>query len=271
MNPRVDQQPAEHHCYENVSTYFWTSLRGLWSWCCILLCLMLPSWAVASDEVKVQVDDPYIELHTGAGEGYPIFYVVERHASVVILYRKMDWFKVKTANGKTGWVSIDQMQHTLLAPGVPAKFANLNFDDYTNRRYEMGVMFGDFEGAKLITLYGSYHFMPNLEVEIDLSQATGRYTNQLIGGINMVSTPFPKWPVAPFFSVGFGHVQNSPRKTLASGGDISANMANAGVGVRYYMTRRFMIRAEARHNVAFVSDDNNGEFLEWKIGFSFFY
>ena len=234
---------------------------------------MLPlSVAQAEDkELKVLVADPFIELHTGAGEGYPIYYVVERHDWVVILYRKVDWVKVRTSGGKTGWVAIDQMQRTLAAPGVQAKFASLKFDDFTNRRYEMGLMLGDFEGADLMTLYTSFHFMPNVELQVDVSQATGQYTNQLIGNISMLSTPFPRWPLSPFFSVGFGYLKNSPRKTLASGGDSSDTMASAGLGVRYYLSRRFMIRAEAKQNVVFIGDDNNGEFVEWKVGFSFFY
>jgi hypothetical protein len=248
---------------------FW---RG-WSWICILLCLTLTLTVAQADddEIKVQVADPYIELHTGAGEGYPVFHVVERHDWVVILYRKVDWFKVRTPDGKTGWVAIDQMQRTLAAPGVRAKFGTLAFDDFTHRRYEMGMLLGDFEGADLMTIYASYHFTPNLEVEGALSQATGDFTSQTLATISLVSTPFPKWPVSPFFGIGFGHIRNSPRKTLASADETSDNLANAGVGVRYYLTRRFMLRAEARHNVVFVNDNNNGEFVEWKIGFSFFY
>lgn len=275
MNPRADHQFAEHYGYRLVSTPFWTCLRGRWSRCCILLSFLLSlfwsSAQAAQDGVKVQVDDPYIELHTDAGEGYPIFYVVERHDWVIILDRKTDWFQVRTSTGKTGWVVIDQMKHTLTAPGVSAKFANLNFDDYTNRTYEMGVLLGDFEGAKLMTFYASYHFMANLEIEASVSQATGDYTNQLITSLSMVSTPFPSWKLSPFFSIGMGHLKNTPRSTLASGGDNSDNFASAGFGLRYYLSRRFMVRAEAKQNVVFINDENNGEFVEWKAGFSFFF
>ncbi len=49
--------------------------------------------------LQVFVRAPYLELHTGAGRGYPVFNVVERDASVDVLKRYTDWFKVRTASG----------------------------------------------------------------------------------------------------------------------------------------------------------------------------
>ena len=34
--------------------------------------------ATAADEYQVVVSDPYLELHTGPGRGYPVFYVIDR-------------------------------------------------------------------------------------------------------------------------------------------------------------------------------------------------
>lgn len=238
-----------------------------------LLILLLSVRDVQAEEhgIRVQVIDPYIELHTGAGVGYPVFHVVERHSWVEMLYRKMDWFKVRSSEGKIGWVRVDRMERTLAAPGVKARFGRLVFDDFANRRYEMGVMIGDFEGAEIMTLYGSFHFMPNLAIEGSASQVTGDFNNATVLNLNMVSTPFPKWEFAPFFSIGFGRIESRPRSTVAVGDFTSDNLANVGVGVRYYLTRRFMIRAEAKQSIAFVDDNDNGEFFEWKAGFSFFY
>ncbi|MFC1365132.1 MAG: hypothetical protein G8D61_15915, partial [gamma proteobacterium symbiont of Ctena orbiculata] len=41
---------------------------------------------------RVQVTAPYIEMHTGPGDSYPIVYVVERSEWVEIHKRRTDWF-----------------------------------------------------------------------------------------------------------------------------------------------------------------------------------
>jgi hypothetical protein len=48
-------------------------------------------------------------------------------------------------------------------------------------------------------------------------------------------------------------------------------MANAGFGVRSYLARRFVFRAEYKSYVVFTSRDDNEEIGEWKAGFSFFF
>jgi hypothetical protein len=47
--------------------------------------------------------------------------------------------------------------------------------------------------------------------------------------------------------------------------------ADVGVGLRFYLSRRIFFRADLKQNVVFIDDDNSGEFLEWKLGFSVFY
>ena len=44
--------------------------------------------AHAAKPVYVRVTDPYIELRTGAGEEFPIFYVAERDEKVRIIMRR---------------------------------------------------------------------------------------------------------------------------------------------------------------------------------------
>ncbi|MEE8236382.1 MAG: SH3 domain-containing protein, partial [Gammaproteobacteria bacterium] len=80
--------------------------------------------AEAADEYRtVSVADPYLELRTGPGRGYPRFHVVDRGETVDILLRKTDWFKVRAPNGKEGWVDRDQLELTLQPGGQEIKFA----------------------------------------------------------------------------------------------------------------------------------------------------
>src|SRR5215468_7108882 len=86
-------------------------------WCFwALLALAAPAWADDRNE-RVLVADPYLELHTGPGRGFPIFDIAERGERVEILGRHTDWFKVRTERGKEGWVSRAQMEATLTEAG----------------------------------------------------------------------------------------------------------------------------------------------------------
>ena len=110
-----------------------------------------PVLAMASDYYQqVKVADPYLELHTGAGRGFPVFFVVERGESIEILKRKTDWFKVRTPAGKEGWVSRDQLENTLTDAGVEKTFRDILVEDYLARRLEVGFAGGIFESDPLV-------------------------------------------------------------------------------------------------------------------------
>ena len=97
---------------------------------CAIYLLITVGQAQAAEFATVEVSDPYIELHTGPGRGYPIFHVATRHELVEILKRKTDWFKVRTGKGKEGWVYLAQMDNTFTAPAVKAQFGHLAFKNY---------------------------------------------------------------------------------------------------------------------------------------------
>ena len=80
--------------------------------------------AAAAQEklLQVFVSEPYLELSTGPGRGYPVFHVVEREQSVDVLYRRTDWFKVRDEQGVEGWARARDMRRTKLADGSPFVF-----------------------------------------------------------------------------------------------------------------------------------------------------
>ena len=57
----------------------------------LLIVLLFTASAQADDEGrKILIADPFIELHSGPGRGYPIFHVVERGREVFIVKRRTD-------------------------------------------------------------------------------------------------------------------------------------------------------------------------------------
>lgn len=234
--------------------------------------LLLPfSYGYAAKYPRVLIADPYIEMHTGPGKGYPIFHVVDRHEWVEVIKRRTDWFKVQDREGNIGWVLIDQMEKTLSAPGVQTQFKRIAEKHFGERRFEAGLQFGDFEGAALMSFYAGFNFNANFEVEIEGGQASGKLSNTVLGRVSVVSSPFPEWSISPFFTIGGGYLEAEPKKSFVFAEGTSAAFANVGIGVRYYLSRRFFFRADVKENVVFIDDDNSGDFLEWKLGFSFFY
>jgi uncharacterized protein YgiM (DUF1202 family) len=242
----------------------------------ILTILLLLSCRVglvsaAEPYFAVQVAEPYIELHTGPGRGYPVFYVVDRGEMLSVLARRTDWFRVRTRNGKEGWAKREAMELTLSPEGEPTQFADANLGDFSRRRWEAGVLGGDFEGADMMSVYAAYAATPNFSAELTLSQVFGDFSDALIASMDLVAQPFPEWRVSPFFSLGTGVIYTDPNVTLVDENDRTEQIANVGLGLRCYLTRRFLLRAEYRNYVIFQNKDDNQEIDGWKAGFAFFF
>ena len=221
--------------------------------------------------LNVQVADPYIELHTGDGEGYPIFHVEEQGAQIEILKRKTDWFKVRTSNGKEGWVAREQLVRTLTPDGEHLEIHDAGKKEFTFHRWEMGAMGGDFENADVMTVYGGFFFTPNLSAEVSASKIFPEFSDADMIDASILVHPFPGWRISPFFSVGTGLVRTDPDTTLAQESDRTDQLAHVGVGIRVYLARRFIFRAQYKNYVIFEGTDNNQEIDEWKAGFAVFF
>jgi uncharacterized protein YgiM (DUF1202 family) len=219
----------------------------------------------------VKVAEPYIELHTGPGRGYPVFHVADRGELLTVLVRRTDWFKVRTARGKEGWVKREAMELTLTPEGKATRFADAGLGDFSRRRWEAGLLGGDFEGANVISVYAGYAMTPNFSAELSLGQVFGNYSDAIMASASLLAQPFPEWRVSPFFSLGSGIIYTDPNVTLVDENDRTEPIGNVGVGVRCYLTRRFLLRAEYRRYTIFQNKDDNQEIDGWKAGFAFFF
>ena len=220
---------------------------------------------------EVTIQDPFIELHTGPGRGYPIFHVAGRGERVEVLRRRTDWFQVRVSRGEEGWVALEQMARTLDADGEEFDVPGSMLEDYTARRWETGFLYGDFGGANMISAYGGFGLSENLQLEMSVGQALGRFSDSVLVSLGITHLMFPDKRWTPLFTLGAGRIETSPKATLVGTVDRSDTMANAGFGVRSYLARRFVFRAEYKSYVVFTSRDDNEEIGEWKAGFSFFF
>lgn len=252
-----------------------STLRKIKSVVAVCLCIVVLQIAVsveaADDFRSVTVADPYLEMRTGPGRGYPIFHVVDRGENVEIIMRRTDWFLMRAANGKEGWVNRSQMERTLQPDGGQVSFQAATIEDFTNARWETGLLAGDFGGANIISAYGSYSLNPNVSVELWASQILGNFSNGYMGSVNVVHEAWPEWRFSPFFTLGTGVIHTMPKSTIVQGPDRTDPIGHVGGGLRIYVARRFLLRAEYKSYVVFTSRDENEEVEEWKAGFAFFF
>jgi len=220
---------------------------------------------------RVSIAEPYIELHTGPGRGYPVFHVAERGATIDILRRRTDWFKVRTEDRREGWVHRRQMTLTLQPDGEPTTFEDGTREEFIDHRWEMGVMVGDVDGARVVSSYGALSFNQHLSAELGASHLMGSFSNSYLATLGLTHTFVPEWRVSPFFMLGTGLMRIEPKATLVLPEDRTDQLGYAGVGLRAYLTRRFMLRFEYKSHLVFTSRDDNEEIDVWQGGFAFFF
>jgi hypothetical protein len=222
-----------------------------------------PRWAV--------VADPFLEMHSGPGVGYPIFHVVGRDDKVELLKRRTDWFYVRTTRQIEGWVHREQMLATLEVSGEPIEIREPTRLDFTTRHWEGGAFAGRFGGASIISLFTGYGITEHLSAELTVSNAIGNVSDNWIGTIGLNHTFAPEWWVSPYVGIGTGVIETKPRSTLVRAEDRTDQIGYVAAGVRGYIARRFLWRFEYRGNVVFTSRNENEEINEWKLGLAFFF
>ena len=243
----------------------------------ILICVFLSANSFAAEKPdpnefqKLTVAEAYIELHTGPGSGFPIFFVEQRGNKIQILKRKTDWFKVYTQTDKIGWVKREQLEKTLTEAGVKKTFKDILIDDYIKSRIEFGIGMGLFESEQSFTLHAGYKLTPNITFELAYTKIAGKFSSSTLYQGNFNLQLYPDSRFSPFMFIGYGKFENAPSTSLVSGQNVSLDMGNAGLGVKFYLTDQFYFRADASTYVVLVGDNRSDEYSHFSAGFSFFF
>jgi SH3-like domain-containing protein len=236
--------------------------------------ICLSGWVVAAAAAeKVQVTDPYIELRTGPGRGYPIFFVAERHEWIEIELRHTDWYKVRTEGGKEGWVSRQQLATTLTQIGTTAALGDVGVEDYLRRRLEFGAAYGRFKSEPMLKVWTSYNFTDTLAIEATGGQVQGVFSGTNLWHVNLLVEPFSDWRQvpSPYVGVGIGRLNNFPNASLVGPATSNSRLADATVGLRYHLGRRFLARLDYTQYLAYIADNRTDQYRAVTIGFGFFF
>jgi hypothetical protein len=225
----------------------------------------------AAELERLRITDPYIELHTGPGRGFPVFFVVARDLWIAIELRHTDWYKVRTDEGKVGWVHRQQLQTTLTTAGNSKTFRDVLLDDYLNRRVQLGAAWGQFKSEPMLKFWSSYRLSDTLSLEATLGQVQGVFSGTDFWHFNLVSEPWSDQRISPFFSLGVGKFKNFPNLSLVDATITDAKLANASLGVNYHLSERFVLRADYSIYTVFVADTHTTEYRAFTAGLSFFF
>lgn len=228
---------------------------------------------LADDEAQPQVEvvEPFLELRTGPGSGYPVVRVVEQGEWIELHRRKTTWIQVRDSRGREGWAREEDIERTRDGSGQLVKFDRPQFDDFRTRRWEGGLLFGDFEGAAVTSVYLGYWLTENFSGEVSASQALGDFSETLLFNANIVHQPFPSWRVSPYFTLGTGTIFVNPKSSLVNTESRNEDAVHWGTGVRWYLSDRYFLRLEYKDYLIFTPRERNEEAEEWKLGLSVFF
>jgi len=219
----------------------------------------------------VQIVDPYIELRTGPGRGFPIFFVAPRNEWVEIELRHTDWFRIRTEDDKVGWVSRQQLESTLTAAGGTKTFRDVLLDDYLTRRVQLGASWGHFKSEPMLKIWTNYRLSDTLSIEGTFGQVQGVFSGTNLWHLDLMIEPWSDKRLSPFFGVGFGKFKNFPNLSLIGATTTDAKLGAARIGARYFVSERFVLSADYAFYTAFLNDQRSAEYRAWTAGLSFFF
>jgi hypothetical protein len=222
---------------------------------------------IAAPAGHLIVEDPFLELHSGPGRGFPIFFVVERGRWIVIEMRRTDWFLVLTQEGARGWVARAQIEKTLA--GGQTSMRDLLVDGLLANRMELGGAWGRFEREPMLKLWAHWRASEIFGVEATTGQVQGVFSGTDFWHLAVVAEPWGRSRWSPFAGVGIGQFRNFPNTSLVGARFTDARLSSASLGLRFNPNPRLVLRLDWTLYTAFVADERSPEYRALTAGLAF--
>lgn len=259
--------------------------RGILQAVLMALALLAGSGAIAKENLRVEIVEPFLDLRTGPGRNYPVFYVAQRGEELEIRKRRNDWYQVRLQvnqnRSKTGWIHRRALGETLVsADQVPPK--SVPGEDQPvrmpapehprlvgafNPRLYLGFTFGRSSTSDLAGLLTGFNLTDKLAIELQANELLGQSFQSTSFSGNLSLTPFDNWRIAPFFQLGIGAIDNKARVTTSQQNDASDKFFQSNTGASLMLSKRYRIRFEYRHMNIIQSRNENRLIETWQIGF----
>ncbi len=249
-----------------------------WLLACILVGLIPAPVANAGENtgLRLRLADPFIELRSGPGRSFPVYEVVERGERIEILRRRTDWYEIRASRKRRGWTHRSELEATLEKAGLQPSLRDRIVEKYLKDKFYFGASGGTFDGEGLVTIRGGYMLSEHLALEGTVSNATGLYAGSNLFQANLLLDihVFGDW--RPFFLLGASRFTRVPEVQDVSGNVVIGNrhnldMANAGLGLQYFLTKGFSLRTEVVQHATLRGANRSDRFTEWTAGITFFF
>ena len=229
----------------------------------------LTSHAKEDVSPSVTVLEPYIEMHTGPGRGYPVFHVVAGGDEIKILKQRTSWFLIETNHRrpKQGWAQFKEMSKTAASfDDTGTIYASFGGFDRNERSWLWTASGGDFGGAASISASLGYRLTQNIQLNLQGTQILGDFSDGKMVAASIQHYPFPQWRLSPYFQLGAGVLQTEPSATLVQAEDRVDNTLMVGGGLSVHLSQRFNFFMDYRRHTVLTSRDQNEEIDQWKLG-----
>jgi hypothetical protein len=229
-----------------------------------------PEPGTDADHPTVTVIEPYIDLRTGPGRGYPIFHVVGAQDEIKIIKQRTDWFLVETSARRPvrGWAHLEGMRQTA-ASVSPQQTIYASFPGYQRDQpatWQWYAAGGDFGGAATISAAVIYQMTKNFKLVFEGSQILGEFSDGKMLNATIQHYPFPQWRISPYVQLGAGVLQTEPSATLVQAEDRRDNTLSVGAGVNFHLSQRFNLFMDYRRYTVLTTRDENEEIDQWHLG-----
>lgn len=237
----------------------------------VVLMLFAPSFADADTKhfQRAKVMEPFLEIHTGPGESYPVFYIAEKDEVIFLMKKRTDWFKVRLFKGQEGWAHRDEIGKTLRASGYKPGWGERFYERYLRDALEGGWRGGFFEDDPSLFVRLAYRLAEALSAEISLGKASGDLGDTDLYLAGVVLTPWTGRWFSVNGAMGGGLIKTAPAQLLVNAKSDRFETAYAGVGFSAPLLKRLALRGEFRHYTLFVSPKRNRAFQEMSLGLNF--
>jgi len=226
--------------------------------------------AKPKNNLTVRVLDPFLELHTGPGVNFPIYDVIERGEVITFIRRKTDWYQVRGSLNRIGWASRKHLTETLASAGINKGTREIILEDYLRDKFRFDSTLGLFDGESSANIRIAYRTNENIMIEFGVTHISGIYSNSPLYQANILLELYTDIDYRPFAFMGYSKFVNVPNSSRDFESH-NLDLLNAGFGLNYYLSERFIIRLEFGDYVVFKGNNRNDEFVNYSLGFSIFF
>ena len=229
------------------------------------------------ESFSYSVSAAYLELRSGPARGYPIIYTLKYRQQLNILSRKTQWIKIKTEEGDSGWIrQKDLSKLVLIESQSPVKYTGIDRQAYENKTIEFGLYTGGVNGGSndntpLIAASLAWQFTQQYALDFTAMHMLGNNEESFLMHLDLQHTMVPQWIISPTFNVGLGKIETSPKSTLGNAATINSSTANFGIGFKYLIKHRFILRGDYNKHLIISSRNQLDSVLIWKLGISLFF